>query len=197
MTILIIIITCIISFAAFSNPDLMEKYKFNAYKINRNGEHIRWISHGFIHADINHLLFNMITLYFFGKYAESIFIPSFVFIAFYLLAIAISSIPDYIQQKNNPYHSSVGASGAINAVLFSSIILSPWSMLGIMFIIPIPAIIFAFLYLGYSFYMSKQNSDNIGHMAHFTGAIFGVIATILYNPNILPSFIEQLKHPQF
>jgi membrane associated rhomboid family serine protease len=197
MTLLIILITAIISFTAFSNPELMEKYKFSPYKVHRNGEYIRFISHGFLHADINHLFFNMMTLYFFGMYAESIFVPNVVFIAFYLLAIAISSIPDYIQHKNNPYYSSVGASGAVNSVLFSTIILSPWSQIGIMFIIPMPAILFGVLYLAYSYYMSTKNSDNIGHMAHFTGAIFGVIATILISAQALPNFIEQLRNPQF
>lgn len=193
MTLLIILITCLVSFAAFSNQTMMEKYKFSPYKVNRNGEHIRWISHGFLHADINHLLFNMIALFCFGNRAESIFMPNIVFIAFYLLAIIVSSIPDYIQHKNNPYYSSVGASGAINSVLFSAILLSPWMMINLI----IPAILFGILYLMFSLKMSKQNTDNIGHMAHFSGAIFGIIAAIIYKPSIFPLFIQQLINPPF
>jgi membrane associated rhomboid family serine protease len=197
MTLFIILITCVISFTAFSNPTMMELYKFSPYKINRNGEYIRFLSHGFIHADINHLFFNMMTLYFFGKYAEAIFKSNLVFILFYFTAIAFSSIIDYIKHKNNPYYSSVGASGAVNAVLFSTIIIEPWSKLGIYFIIPCPAILFGVLYLGYSYYMSIKNSDNIGHMAHFSGAIFGIVATIIVRPEAMSQFIYQLMHPQF
>lgn len=194
MTFIIIAITSIVSFMGFSNPNLIEKFKFNAYKISREKQYYRFVTYGFIHADMTHLLFNMISLYFFGKYAEMVFAPSFVFILFYLLALAISTLPDYFKTKDNPYFSSLGASGAVSAVIFSMVLFEPWATIYVYFI-PLYFILYAILYLGYSFYMSKKNSDNIGHTAHITGAIFGLIATLIYVPHSLAIFSEQIFHP--
>jgi membrane associated rhomboid family serine protease len=196
MTFILIAITCIVSFMGFSNPNLIEKFKFNAYKINREKQYYRFISHGFIHADMTHLLFNMISLYFFGKYAEMVFAPSIVYVLFYLLALVFASAPDYIRHKNNPYYNSLGASGAVSAVIFSMVLFEPWAIIYVYFI-PLYFILYAILYLFYTVYMSKRNSDNIGHTAHLAGAIFGIIATLIYVPHSLAIFLENLVRLPF
>lgn len=197
MTTLIILITAILSFAGFSNRDIIEKYKFNPFRIKRNKEWHRWISYGFIHADMNHLIFNMLSLYFAGQYCELIFTPAPSYILFYLSAIVVSGIADYHDHKNNPYYSAVGASGAVNAVLFSLVLFEPWGKVDIFMILPMPFIVFAILYLAYSWYMAKRNGDNIGHLAHISGAIYGIIATIIYVPNALQTFLVRIIHPSF
>lgn len=195
MTLLIIAITSVVSFFAFTNSDLVDRYKFSPFKIKREGQHYRWITHGFIHADLTHLLFNMLTLYFFGGYGEQIFGP--LFVLFYLTAIVVSSLPDFIQNKDNPYYSAIGASGAVSAVLFSLVLFAPWEIIRINFILPLYFVLYAVLYLAYSVYMSRRNMDNIGHMAHFTGAVYGIVATIIVRPESLSYFLSSILHPPF
>lgn len=195
MTIIIILITCVISFSAFTNSSIIEKYKFNPYKINRNGEYLRFLSHGFLHTDMMHLGFNMMTLFFVGNSVESEFKSSFVFLLFYLSALFISSIFEYFKQKNNPYYSALGASGAVSACLFSLLMISPWGKVYVFFSLPIPFIIFAVLYLYYSYYMSKRQLDNIGHIAHISGAIYGIIFSIIWNPSVITIFFNELLNP--
>jgi membrane associated rhomboid family serine protease len=196
MTILIIAITCVVSFMGFSNRSLFEKYKFDPFRMKREGQYYRWITHGFVHADINHLLFNMLSLYFAGQYAERVFAPAPVYVLFYLSALAISALPDYIHNKDNPYYSAIGASGAVSAVLFSLILFEPWGTVYVFFL-PIPFIVFAVLYLWYSYAMAKSNTDNIGHWAHITGAIYGIIATLVYRPESLSTFLTNILQPRF
>ncbi|MFY7861636.1 MAG: rhomboid family intramembrane serine protease [Chitinophagales bacterium] len=196
MTLIIIAITCAISFYAFSNSNFFNQFKFQPYSMARNGEYPRWIMHGFLHGDITHLLFNMFSLYFAGQIAEQIFGSPTVFVIFYLCAIVVSSIPDYISNKNNAFYSSIGASGAVSATLFSIVLFNPWGTVYIYFL-PVPFIIFAVGYILYSFYMSKQNADNIGHMAHLSGAIFGLIATIIYRPDSIQRFFSEILNPRF
>jgi membrane associated rhomboid family serine protease len=196
MTLIIIAITAIISFLAFSNATMFEKYKFSPYKVAMNNEYVRFISHGFLHVDMSHLFFNMFSLYFAGRFAEQVFDTNVNFVIFYLLALVVSSLPDYFKQKSNPYYASVGASGAVSAVLFTLILFNPWGTIYLYFI-PVPFIIYGVLYIAYSLYMSKQNSDNIGHMAHVTGAIFGIIAAIIYRPEAIQIFLSEIVHPSF
>jgi membrane associated rhomboid family serine protease len=187
-------VTCGVSFTAFSNSSFFEKYKFSPFKISRNKEHIRWISGGFLHADQMHLFFNMMTLYFTRDYLEGMF-NSWELILFYLLAIAVASLPDYLKNKDNPYYAAIGASGAVSAALFSLLLFNPWGIVYVFFIIPLPFIVFAILYLYYSYYMSKKNYDNIGHMAHFTGALFGIVVVALKYPGSILNFLGELLNP--
>ncbi len=196
MTLIIILVNIGISLMAFQNPFWIEKYKFNPYRMKMYGEHYRWISHGFVHANWTHLAFNMISLYFFGSYCEQIFQPSFVFIFFYLIAIVVSSIPDYFKNLNNPYYGAIGASGAVSAVIFSMVLFAPWSTIYVYFF-PLYFILYAILYVFYSYYMSKNGGDNIGHMAHLSGAIFGIVATVIYRPESIAIFLSQIGHPPF
>jgi membrane associated rhomboid family serine protease len=193
ITYIIIAVTCLVSYQAFNNQELFEKLSFKPYKVVHNKEYYRLITNGFVHADWTHLFFNMLTLYFFGRTQEQIFTAingEMSFILFYLLSIPASSLISLYQHKDDPRYSAIGASGAVNAILFSFILINPFSTIYI-FVIPIKAIIFAVLFLIYSSYMAKKNMDNIGHEAHISGAIFGVLFTILTIPNVINHFISQ------
>lgn len=193
--------TALISFLAFSNGELMFKSFFIPVNIKERNEYWRFISHGFIHADMNHLLFNMMTLFFFGPVLESYFTQLFghayYFLLFYLAALVFSSIPSYFKHQDNPRYRALGASGAVSAVLFAFIALNPWEMIYIFFALPIPGILFAFLYLWYSAHMSRQNSDNIGHDAHLWGGVFGFIFPFVFKPSLINYFISNITDIPF
>jgi len=201
ISIIIIIVTAIISILAFRNGELFSKLQFNPYQVYHRKEWARLITHAFVHVDWGHLIFNMITLYFFGGYVESMLISytdsavgGFVlFILFYLSAIVISSLTTLFKHKDNYVYNSVGASGGVAAVVFASILLNPKSKLMIIPIpIPISGYIFGILYLVYSQYMSRRNTDNINHDAHFLGALFGFSFPILLDVNYFYAFIQQI-----
>ena len=202
MNIFIIIATVIVSISAFQNRTLFHKLKFNAYYIKENGEWYRLFTGGFVHADWMHLGFNMFALWMFGKFVEPFFqdllqgdkiLGSLAYVAFYVAAIPMSSLFSYEKHKNDQWYNAVGASGAVSAVLFSFIIQAPFSELMI-FPIPIalPSIIFGALYLAYSWYMSRRGQDNIGHDAHFFGAIFGVLVTLICRPQLGLDLVDQI-----
>ena len=201
ITYAIIGITAITSYAAFQNNILLNQLLFYPAQMKERNEWWRFITHGFIHADFPHLIFNMLTLFFFGPTVERVFYQLFdnhlVYPLFYFTALIFSSVPSYFKHKNNYYYRALGASGAIAAVLFTTIMFDPWQRLLFNFFIPIPAILFAVGYVAYSSYMSKKGDDNIGHEAHLWGAVFGLVCPIILKPGILPYFIEQLSHPRF
>ncbi|MBN8622115.1 MAG: rhomboid family intramembrane serine protease [Flavobacteriales bacterium] len=185
-TILLIIITvtAIISFIAFNNQQLFEKYKFNVGAILQKKEYIRLLSAGFLHADLMHLLFNMMTLYFFGPIVVEAF-GEIGFLMVYFGSILLGNIFSLYLYKNQPWYSAIGASGGVSGILFASIAMIP--DLGIMFFfipIPIPGYIFGFLYFAYSVYMmlNPKQHDNIGHAAHLGGAFFGLVYAIALQP---------------
>jgi membrane associated rhomboid family serine protease len=194
-TIIIIAITCLVSFGAFKNDKIKSDLIMWPPAISRQKQWYRFVTSGFIHADMQHLFFNMFTLYFFGRAIEELYknyLGSFGFYIFYIMAIIISEIPSYVKNRNNSSYASLGASGGVSAVVFSYILLAPWSWFQFP---PLPAIIYGIGYLVYTVYMSKKQSDNINHDAHFWGAIFGVTFTLLLDKNILPYFLNQLMHP--
>jgi membrane associated rhomboid family serine protease len=194
MTLLIVIITALFSMAAFNRPELSYRYNFNPYQIVHRKQWYRVFTHAFLHANWEHLIFNMISLYFFAPYVESE-LGILVFLIVYIGAALISSLPDLIKHKDNFNYTALGASGSVSAIIFTSILLNPSSK--IMFIlipIPISAWIFGIGYLAYSAYMSKKNVDNIGHSAHFWGAVFGFVFPILLNPSLLSNFFNILLH---
>ena len=191
ITTIIIAINVIISFVAFQDEEAFYKLCFWPDRIWHNKEWIRILSGGFLHANMPHLLFNMISLYFFGPFVEDSFMVEFgaaghtAFIIFYLLAIVVANIPDLYEHRYNPSYRAVGASGAVSGVIFASILYSPLNKIYIFFIpIGIPAYLFGILYLVYSAYMSRRQADNIGHMAHFSGAIFGIVFPLIFEPTL-------------
>ena len=198
-TTVIIIITIIVSLAAWQSPAISERFVFRPYVVRR-GQIDRFVTHGFIHADGWHLFFNMFPLYFFGRIIERLYVGKFGFLGFlgfYVLAIIVSALPDYIKYQNTPHYASLGASGGVSAVLFAFVLIAPWELIYFFGIIPIPAIGFAVLYVGYSIYAQKRGGGNINHMAHLAGAGFGVLATVLTEPMILLHFFNALLHPKF
>ena len=192
-TLIIIVITAIISFIAFSNRTVMNRLIMWPPAMQR-GQYDRFITYGFVHADGTHLLFNMFTLFFFGRAIENFYRPYFGglgFVLFYLAALVVSMLPSYLKHKDDPNYLSLGASGAVSAVLFAYILFAPWNLIYVFFI-PVPAIIYAALYTAYSVYAAKRGQDNINHSAHLWGAAFGVIATIAIEPALMQRFIAKL-----
>ena len=199
LTIIIIIITAITSFIAFNNAPAFYQMKFNAYLIHHNRQWHRFFTYGLIHADWMHLLVNMFVLWSFGTLVEQLFsihfgpLATMYFLLLYAGGILFSTLPSYGKHKNNDFYNAVGASGAVAAVLFSSIIMYPQGTIMFIFVpFPIPAWIFGILYLVYSAYMAKQGRDNIGHDAHFWGAVYGVVFTIALNPSFVPDFFRNI-----
>jgi len=170
LTISIIVLTCIVSFAAFNKPQVFDKLCFNPYIMHRDKQElVRFVSVGFVHADIGHLLFNMLTLYFFGRELEGGIFSELQFLLFYVSALALSGIDEYVKRKNDPSYRACGASGAVAAVMFSIVLFAPWQVIYLKFFIPIPFIIFAVGYLIYSHYMDRKGGDNVGHGTHLWG----------------------------
>ena len=197
LTIVIVAITVLVSWLAFNNQRLLDRLILWPPAIKRYRQYDRLLTHGFIHADTTHLLFNMITLYFFGQLVErfySMTIGPIGYLLFYVGGLAVSSWPSWYQHRNDGSYRSLGASGAVSAVLFSYILLRPWATI-IVFVVPMPAILYAVLYIGYTIYMDRQRTDNINHNAHLWGAIYGIVATCLVNWQVLPTFFAQLFRP--
>ncbi|SRR5579871_3018113 len=201
ITITIIIITCLISVAGFSNPKIINELIFWPPVIAKRKQYYRFVTCGFVHANFMHLAFNMFTLYFFGRVMEVYYmgrlgLQHYYFLVLYIGALIVSVLPTYFKQKNNYNYRSLGASGAVCAVLFAFILLEPWQTIYIFFI-PVPAIIYAVLFLVYSMYMSRKGGDYINHDAHFYGALFGIVLTIVLRPQVIDIFLNQLSHPHF
>ncbi len=197
-TVTIIIITVIISLIAFSKENVMNRLIFWPPALQK-GQYDRFITHGFIHADGTHLLFNMITLFFFGSVIESFYRDyayNLGFVLFYLGGLIVAIIPSYLKHKNDHRWASLGASGAVSAVLFAYILFEPWKLIFVFFI-PVPAIIFAFLYVGYSIWSAKKGNSNVNHSAHLWGAAYGVMMTILIEPRLITHFLNKLAQLPF
>ncbi|MCF8459165.1 MAG: rhomboid family intramembrane serine protease [Flavobacteriales bacterium] len=201
MTLIIVIITALVSFAAFQNRELMAKLMFNAYLVKHSNQWYRVITHAFIHGGWMHLGVNMWVLWLFGGIVEESFevyrgsLGVVIYTALYLGGILFSTLPSYARHQDNFSYNSLGASGATAAVLFSAIYFNPTMNLFIMFIpIPIPAIIFGIVYLAFEWYQDKKSNDNIAHDSHFWGAAFGFTFSILMAPDRMPRFIEEITY---
>jgi membrane associated rhomboid family serine protease len=209
ITLIIVVITCVISIIALNNPKLKADLIFWPAVIKTNGQYFRFLTYGLIHADYIHLSFNMLSLYSFGIFVEQqVFSAPFLFyekgkiffLAMYVLALVISTIPDYFKYRDVYGYTALGASGAVSAVIFSGIILRPQLPIRFMFIpFDIPGYIFGILFLVLSAYLAKRGKDNIGHVAHFFGAIFGIVFTVVAaklfaneNVDVLGDFIHSI-----
>jgi membrane associated rhomboid family serine protease len=195
---LILGVTVLTSLLAFSNPTFFEKNKFVPFLIQRYPkEWFRFISSGFIHADFMHLGLNMFVFYSFGSFVNFYFkiefenLGNLIFLLLYLSSIVVSSIPTFIKNRNNSYYASIGASGAVAAITFSSIIIEPTSTIFMMGI-PMPAIVFGIIYLAAEYFMGRRNGDNINHDAHFWGALYGFVFTGVLQPQLFTSFIGKV-----
>lgn len=199
ITLLIIAVTCIVSFIALNNPRLMDDLILWPPAIEKKKEYHRLVTYGFIHADFFHLLFNMVTLFFFGRAMEPIYaayMGQFGFVLFYLGALVVSILPTFLANRHNANYRSLGASGAVSAVLFAFILVAPWARM-VVFVIPMPAIIYAVLYVAYSIWMDRQGNDNVNHSAHLWGAAYGVAFTLIMKPDLISHFLSELARPRF
>lgn len=179
----IIIANVLISYKGFNDLAFFRKYEFHVGSI-RSGEQIRMLSSGFLHGDMMHLAFNMLTLWFFAPVVLN-WLGTFSFVLIYFGSLIFGSLLTMIFHKNDYSYRAVGASGAVTGVLYSAILLQPDMMLGIFFVIPIPAYLFGILYLLYSIYGMRAKNDNIGHTAHFGGAIGGYLITLIKYPSLV------------
>jgi len=187
-------LTALVSWRAFSDQRLFERLILWPPAVSRHRQYERLVTHGFIHADSLHLLFNMVTLYFFGSGIERVFsayIGPLGFLLFYLSAIVVAILPTWLRHQHDAHYRSLGASGGVAAVLFATILLSPWSMV-VVFFIPMPAVVFGLVYLGYSIWMDRRGSDNINHSAHLWGAGYGMLFTVLMEPQVAIHFWAQV-----
>ena len=208
ITLIFVIITCLVSISAFSQQKMIDDLIFYPPAISKRQQFYRFISHGFIHADAMHLAFNMIALYSFGEGLETVFGFSCVFgnmgRLFYLLlyfsALVVASLPDYFKYKDSYHFRSLGASGAVSAVVFALIVFFPQSPIGLIFLpIRIPGYIFAIIYLGVTVYLDRRGGSHINHSAHFWGAAYGIVFTLVFcklfasNFDVYANFMTQLR----
>jgi membrane associated rhomboid family serine protease len=207
ITLILVISTCIISISGFNRHNVIDDLIFYPPAVKRN-QFYRFISHGFIHADPVHLAFNMIALYSFGQNLEDVFsfpcvfgnFGKLIFLLLYFTGLIVASLPDYFKYKESYHFKSLGASGAVSAIVFSMIIFFPQSPIGLLFLpINIPGYIFAIIYLGVSVYLDKRGGGKINHSAHFWGAAYGIVFTLVAcnlfasNFDVYDNFLIQLK----
>jgi len=196
MTLIIIVITGIVSYLALQNRVLFEQLCHSPYAEARRGEYYRLVSGGFVHGSMMHFIINMYVLYQFGGIVENVFAQIFgstmsqlVFAFFYLSAIIVANIGTFFKHKDHPGFRSVGASGVTSALVFMYAMFDPWQMF---LFPPVPAVLFAFLYVGYSIWASRQDRDNIDHLAHLYGGLYGVAFLFIVYPESMNIFLSRL-----
>ena len=202
MTIFIILITVVVSYMGFQRSDVFYKLMFNSYQIWHRRQWYRMISHGLLHVDWPHLLINMFVLFSFGSFVELRFDMyetagmvrdgKLIYLLFYISAIAVSSVLSLYKNRDKYHYNSVGASGAVSAIVFSSIITEPFQYVYFFGLLPIPGWLFGVSYLVYSWYMSKKGGDYINHDAHFVGAVYGILFTLLIQPQLIMVFFQRM-----
>lgn len=200
ITLVLIAVTAVVSWLAFKDRRLVDRLILWPPAIAERRQYWRLASYGFLHADLPHLLFNMVTLFFFGREIERVMLlltgNVLTYPLFYLAALVVSILPSYLRNRSNRNYFSLGASGAVSAVLFAFILLSPWTLIFVFFI-PAPAILYAVFYVGYSIWMDRRGGDRINHSAHLAGAAFGVMFMLAMEPRVAGVFLEQLLNPRF
>ena len=211
VTVIIIIITVLVSIAGFRSEKVIDDLIFYPPAITQNNQYYRFITCGFIHADISHLLFNMYAFYLFGdgqmkNGTENIFTSVFgaygklLYITMYIAALIVCLIPSFLKNKNNSNYRSLGASGAVSAVVFAYILFNPLQGVGLIFIpVFIPGFLFGIIYLVVSWLLDRKGGGSINHSAHIWGAIFGVIFFIVASKlfsgyPVLDHFVESVKN---
>lgn len=192
---IIFLFTIVTSLYAFSNPGLYGKFMLHPYSVSRGDRVYSLITSGLIHKDWGHLFVNMLSYFFFAFPLERTFAQysdwgHFQFAGLYLVSLVLSDVSSVIKHKDHFWYNSLGASGAVSAVVFSWILFDPLGRIYVYFL-PMPAVLFGILYLAFSVYESKRSSS-INHDAHFYGALTGMVLTIIFYPDIVPHFINTL-----
>jgi len=197
---IIIGFTVLFSYKGFQDRNFFYKYDFDPYQIKNQNQYYRFVSHAFLHADWTHLFFNMFVLWMFGKSALRNFeyfsgdIGVFYYILLYFCGILFATLTTFKKYQDTPNYHSIGASGAVSAVLFSYIVFQPMQELRLL-IFPffgLPSVVWGVAYLVYSHYQSQKNSDHINHDAHLWGAVFGIAFTLIFVPESFGNFIAQV-----
>lgn len=207
ITLIIIIITCLVSVSAFSNDKIYNDLIFYPPAVTHQRQWYRFFSCGFIHADFMHLIFNMYAFYLFGQQLELFFVSTFeakgklLYLLLYISSLFFCLLPTYSKHKDDSSYRSLGASGAVSAVIFADIMVDPLMGIGILFVpgIYIPGFIFGLLYLGISSYLDKRGGGNINHSAHIWGAIYGIafmiVATYAFSDyRLLENFVYKVQN---
>ncbi|MEX0929285.1 MAG: rhomboid family intramembrane serine protease [Balneolales bacterium] len=191
MAIILIFATVAITFTAWNyKPQWQYEGMLRPYFTIREGKWFQLLTSGFLHADGNHLLFNMITFFFFAPTMEQVLGPA-LFVTLYLTGIIVSGLPTLFRHQDNPNYASLGASGGVEAILFSYILLFPLNKLYLFFIpIGIPAIVFGLLFMGYSYYEAKKQRDNVNHEAHIAGAVYGILFALITVPHATARILD-------
>ncbi len=199
ITVWLIAITVIVSWYAFDKKEITRKLIMNPYRVSVQHEYYRFVTSGLLHADFSHLLWNMLSFYFFGPIVEMYFnhyfgvTGSFYFVGFYILAVIISDVPSYFKHSHNPGYNSLGASGGVAAIIFASIIFLPTQKICLYFVFCFPGFILGTAYVIWSYYKGRKADDNINHEAHLYGALFGILFCLVMIPSAIRPFIEQLS----
>jgi membrane associated rhomboid family serine protease len=199
ITVILIVITCIVSFYAWSNADVLSKWILNPYKAAHQQQYWRLFSSGFVHADYGHLFFNMFSLWFMGEFLNERFQETFggnatiYYLLLYFSGIVVANIPDFREKKDNPNYNSLGASGGVSAIVFAAVLLEPMMRLSLYGIIPLSGVVFGILYAGYSVYMAYRGTDNINHKAHLWGAMWGIAFVAVTYPPAIREFFEKIS----
>jgi membrane associated rhomboid family serine protease len=188
---ILILIVAVSALGLLSAPNIIERNLLRPYRVARHGEYSTLITCGFVHADMFHLLFNALTLYFFGPALERT-IGTLHFLVLYFAALLVSSVGTVIRNRRNPDYASLGASGAINGVLFAFIVYHPLVNIYLFFAVPIPAALYAIAFLAYSMWASKNSRDRINHDAHLDGAIVGLLFVAITDPGVWGDAFSQL-----
>ncbi|MEO6683041.1 MAG: rhomboid family intramembrane serine protease [Ginsengibacter sp.] len=206
LTIILIAATVLVSILGFTNAKTREELIFSPALIYQENQYYRFVSYGFLHADIMHLIFNMYAFYLFGEATEYYFNEIFgqfgatFYLLLYFLSLIVCVIPDFSKFKNNPNYRSLGASGAVSAVVFAYIMFNPLQGIGLLFIpIFIPGFLFGILFLVISYFLGKKGASVVNHSAHIWGAIFGIIFIIIATEffsdyPLLDNFINSVKN---
>lgn len=206
ITLIIIIITCIVSVSAFLNQRITDELIFYPPAVTNQKQWYRFLTCALVHADFGHLIFNMFSFYSFGQLVEGTFDEIFgslggvLYISLYVISQLLCLVPTYVKHKEDYYYRSLGASGAVSAVIFAGIFLSPLAKMGLLFIpIGIPGFIFGFLYLGITAYLDRKGAGGINHSAHLFGALAGIGLLLIFGfafseYNLLENFITQVKN---
>ena len=193
-----VIITCLVSIILMQNRAGKALLIFHPATIRENHQWYRFLTCGFVHADFMHLAINMFVLWSFGNAVETFYFPTFLsefsaqkYMLLYFGGIIVASVPSYVRHNRDPGYAALGASGGVSAVVFAAILFEPWQNLYLYGVIAIPQILAGAAYLYYSWYQDKRAADNVGHMAHFSGAVWGFLVTGLMNPELFVRFIQK------